>query len=242
MSIYEGTREPISLDKLFEEINKLGNSASLRLVNAIEEHTDFHLDPFDGYLRYNMPPYNGAIPITEVSRSFGIDSNKENIFVYVYIMDRHVIFVTCGVEHDCAGKAAAVPVTEIYRLAQLLDKLGVNVADINHLLERLTMSGKEGRVYVRQFTQRRTKFYEEGMKGVATSLDRKVVGSLAACVKSINAEMEALKSDPFYEDVELIDGAENLTLEYKANKETGHPIYFRVEYVALKVTDYPIDL
>ena len=30
------------------------------------------------------------------------------------------------------------------------------------------------------------------------------------------------------------------SLEYKANKETGHPIYFRVEYVSLKVTDYPL--
>lgn len=235
MSIYEGTREPVNLDTLFEELNKLGTSASLKLAYAIEEHTEYHLDPSDGYLRDNCPPYKGAIPIAEVSRNFGID--MENVYIYVYILERHVVFVTTDVNHDCVGKVAAVPVTEIYALTRLLDRLSINVDDINHLMEALIMSGKEGWVYVRKFTQRRTKFYEEGMKGVATMLDKKVIGSLAACVKALDQEMEAVKSDPYYEDVERISST---ILEYKANKETGHPIYFRVEYVALKVTDYPL--
>lgn len=235
MSICEGSLEPIKFDTLFEELNKLGTSASLKLVNAIEEHTEYHLDPSDGYLRDNRPPYNGAIPIAEVSRNFGID--MDDVYIYVYILERHVVFVTTDVNHDYAGKTAAVPVTEIYALTRLLDKLGVNVDDINHLMKALIMSGKEGWVYVRKFTMRRTKFYEEGMKGVATMLDKKVIGSLAACVKALDQEMEAVKRDPYYEDVKRIS---RTVLEYKANKETGHPIYFRVEYVALKVTDYPL--
>ena len=235
MSICEGTRKPVNLDTLFEELNKLGTSASLKLVNAIEDHTEYHLDPSDGYLRDNCPSYKGAIPIAEVSRNFNID--MENVYIYVYILERHVVFVTTDVKHDCVGKAAAVPVTEIYSLTRLLDKLGINVDDINHLMKVLIMSGKEGLVYVRKFTMRRTKFYEEGMKGVATMLDKKVIGSLAACVKALDQEMEAVKRDPYYEDVKRIN---RTVLEYKANKETGHPIYFRVEYVALKVTDYPL--
>lgn len=235
MSICEGSLEPVKFDTLFEELNKLGTSASLKLVNAIEEHTEYHLDPSDGYLRDNRPPYNGAIPIAEVSRNFGID--MDDVYIYVYILERHVVFVTTDVNHDYAGKTAAVPVTEIYALTRLLDKLGVNVDDINHLMKALIMSGKEGLVYVRKFTMRRTKFYEEGMKGVATMLDKKVIGSLAACVKALDQEMEAVKRDPYYEDVKRIS---RTILEYKANKETGHPIYFRVEYVALKVTDYPL--
>lgn len=235
MSICEETRKPVNLDTLFEELNKLGTSASLKLVNAIEEHTEYHLDPSDGYLRDNHPPYNGAIPIAEVSRNFGID--MDDVYIYVYILERHVVFVTTDVNHDYAGKTAAVPVTEIYALTRLLDKLGVNVDDINHLMKALIMSGKEGLVYVRKFTMRRTKFYEEGMKGVATMLDKKVIGSLAACVKALDQEMESVKRDPYYEDVKRIS---RTVLEYKANKETGHPIYFRVEYVALKVTDYPL--
>ena len=235
MSICEETREPVKFDTLFKELNKLGTSASLKLVNAIEEHTEYHLDPSDGYLRDNRPPYNGAIPIAEVSRNFSID--MDDVYIYVYILERHVVFVTTDVNHDYAGKTAAVPVTEIYSLTRLLDKLGINVDDINHLMKALIMSGKEGLVYVRKFTMRRTKFYEEGMKGVATMLDKKVIGSLAACVKALDREMEAVKRDPYYEDVKRIS---RTILEYKANKETGHPIYFRVEYVALKVTDYPL--
>ena len=235
MSICEGSMEPVKFDTLFEELNKLGTYASLKLVNAIEEHTEYHLDPSDGYLRDNRPPYNGAIPIAEVSRNFGID--MEDVYIYVYILKCHVVFVTTDVNHDYAGKTAAVPVTEIYAITRLLDKLGINVADINYLMEALIMSGKEGFVYVRKFTQRRTKFYEEGMKGVSTMLDKKVIGSLAACDKALDQEMKAVKSDPYYEDVERIS---RTVLEYKANKETGHPIYFRVEYVALKVADYPL--
>ena len=184
MSICEETRKPVNLDTLFEELNKLGTSASLKLVDAIEEHTEYHLDPSDGYLRDNCPSYKGAIPIAEVSRNFNIDI--ENVYIYVYILERHVVFVTTDVKHDCVGKAAAVPVTEIYSLTRLLDRLGVNVDGINHLMKALIMSGKEGWVYVRKFTQRRTKFYEEGMKGVATMLDKKVIGSLAACVKALD--------------------------------------------------------
>lgn len=237
MSIYgEINRESIDFNTFFNEINKLSTSASTRLANAIEEHTDYRMDDFDGCLHEVYPPYNGVVPITEVSRSFNLNCPyDDDILVYVYILENHIVFVSTNTNHDVAGRAVAVPTTEIYSLCVKLEQLGVNNANINDFMRELVMQSKVGVVYVRQFSQRKTKFYEEGMKGVALMTEKKVIGSKACCIGRLNQEEKIVRNDPFYDDVTRVN---DLVLEYKAHKETGHPTYFRVEYVALAQSGY----